>query len=482
MKIELIGGASKEDLETRIRNVAAAGKLSRFPGNVYEVIESCDDYEKNLKMIERIIKMGHKSIIEHDYLVFALCDVTPIIEQTIIGNRLTSFTIKSRREVDFRNVGFYTPEFRDKNYKLHKDNEKLQEKYNKHMKYLFNKYADLVDNGIKVEDARFILPYSYYSNIIMGLDARELEKLIIYLVKGKVSHIKECRELGLKLYNICKKSVPYLIETMGDIEDASDKPTCNKIINYISSTAKNIPQIKILEKPKMVSNTPNPDEVIIQSAIMYNYQCSKEEANAIIEEAEKQDANFKQNIMNIILKQNEQRELEQVSFTFQIPISLSILTHLTRHRMHSLLVPDFVPMWNLNNYIIPAAMKSLCEDEIKEIFNKNIEMYNEFKELEIADEDLVYFYLGGNMCNVLTTMNARTLQWIARLRCCNKAQWQIRSIFQNIVPQVKEVAPLLGQKLGATCDTERKCYEGKECCGKIDALLEADKRNENKND
>lgn len=474
MKIELIGGTSKENLETRIRNVAAAGKLSRFPGNVYEVIESCNDYEKNLKMIERIIKMGHKSIIEHDYLVFALCDVTPIIEQTIIGNRLTSFTIKSRREVDFRNVGFYTPEFRDKDYKIHKDNKKLQEKYNAHMKYLFNKYADLVDKGIKVEDARFILPYSYYSNIIMGLDARELEKLIVYLVKGKVSHIKECRELGIKLYNICKESVPYLIETIGDIEDI-DEPTCNGIINCINATTKKQPQIRILEKPKMVSYTPNPDDVIIQSAIMYNYQCSKEEADAIIKEAEKQDSNFKKNIMNIILEQNEQRELEQVSFTFQIPISLAILTHLTRHRMHSLLVPDFVPMWNLNNHIIPASMKALCEDEIKEIFNKNIEIYNEFKELGIPDEDLVYFYLGGNMCNVLTTMNARTLQWIARLRCCNKAQWQIRAIFQNIVPQVKEVAPLLGQKLGATCDTERKCYEGKECCGKIDALLEMDK-------
>ena len=40
---------------------------------------------------------------------FALNDVTPIVEQTIIGYRLTSFTIKSRREVDFRTVGFYTP-------------------------------------------------------------------------------------------------------------------------------------------------------------------------------------------------------------------------------------------------------------------------------------------------------------------------------------------------------------------------------------
>ena len=76
--------------------------------------------------------MGHKSIIEHDYLVFAISDVTPIIEQTIIGNRLTSFTIKSRREVDFRTAGFYTPEFRDSNLNIHPQNEQLKEKYQKH--------------------------------------------------------------------------------------------------------------------------------------------------------------------------------------------------------------------------------------------------------------------------------------------------------------------------------------------------------------
>ena len=113
MKIELIGGCSESELEGRIKKVAAAGKLSRFPGNVFEVIDSCDDYENNLKLVKRIIKMGHKSIIEHDYLVFALNDVTPIVEQTIIGYRLTSFTIKSRREVDFSNVGYYVPEFKD---------------------------------------------------------------------------------------------------------------------------------------------------------------------------------------------------------------------------------------------------------------------------------------------------------------------------------------------------------------------------------
>ena len=210
MKIELLGGYTKEELDLRIKKIATAGKLSRYPGNVFEVLETCNDTEKNIRLIKRIIGMGHKSIIEHDYLVFALCDVTPIVEQTIIGNRLTSFTIKSRREVDFRNVGFYIPNFRDKNMKIHKDNEILKEKYIKHMKYLFNTYGNIVDLGINIEDARFILPYSYHSNIIMGLDVRELEKLIVSLVSGTLSNITDLKDFGNELLSITKQFVPYL--------------------------------------------------------------------------------------------------------------------------------------------------------------------------------------------------------------------------------------------------------------------------------
>ena len=140
MEIKLLGGTTKDELETRIQKVAAAGKLSRFPGNVFEVLEATSDYESNLKMIKRIIKMGHKSIIEHDYLVFGLCDVTPIIEQTIIGTRLSSFTIKSRREVDFRTAGFYVPKFRNKKGEEHEELDRITEKYKNHMQYLFNTY------------------------------------------------------------------------------------------------------------------------------------------------------------------------------------------------------------------------------------------------------------------------------------------------------------------------------------------------------
>lgn len=466
MQVELLGGCTKEELEYRVKKVAAAGKLSRFPGNVFEVLESCDEYEKNLKLVKRIIKMGHKSIIEHDYLVFALCDVSPIIEQTIIGNRLTSFTIKSRREVDFRNVGYYIPEFRDVNLKPHKDNEKIKEEYKNHMQSLFNFYADMVDDEINKEDARFIIPYSYHSNIIMGLNARELEKMVISFLYGRLSRLSEVRELGEKLYDLIKKYVPYLVDNIESQEKKDDNPFA-----LLEENAPR-PEIEILPEAKVIAHTENPDEVVLEAHVMYHYQCTREKAKEILKEMEARDSKIREKLMYVILNKPENRELEQVSFTIQIPISLSILTHLTRHRMHSLLVPEFVPMWNLNNYIVPNTIKEKgWEAKYREHVEKNIEVFNRFKAMGIAEEDLIYFYIGGQMCNVLTTMNARNIQWVCRMRCCNKAQWQIRNIANQIAAQVKIIAPLIGKGIGPTCITNHVCNEGRESCGLIDKIL-----------
>lgn len=340
------------------------------------------------------------------------------------------------------------------------------------MQSLFNNYGNFVDNGISVEDARFVLPYSYNSNIIMGLNGRELEKLVVSLLYGNLSKMSELKELGTHLYNIIKEYVPYLVDGIEEQEEKNENS-----FEYLENNVKR-PKIEILDKAKLISYTPDADDTVIDSYIMYHYQCSKEQAKEIEKELEQKDKNYKEKIMDIILNKEERRELEQVSFTFQIPISLSILTHLTRHRMHSLLIPEFTPMWDLNNYVIPETIRNKGLDELYvSLFKKNMEVYEEFKKEDVLEEDLIYFYLGGQMCNVVTTMNARNVQWICRLRCCNKAQWQIRYIAKEMAKQVSNVAPLIGKGLGPTCITQHVCNEGRESCGLIDAILKKEKDN-----
>ena len=61
-------------------------------------------------------------------------------------------------------------------------------------------------------------------------------------------------------------------------------------------------------------------------------------------------------------------------------------------------------------------------------------------------------------------MNARTLKWISRMRCCNKAQKEIRDIANKMVNYAKEVTPLVSSGYGAYCEVEGYCPEGKDSC------------------
>lgn len=462
MKIVMIGNNTKEEIEKRLQIVASAGALSRSEGTVTNVLENHLNYESNLKLARAIIGYGHKSISEHDYLVFALENVTPIIEQIIIGYRLTSFTIKSRRNVDFRNAGFYVPDFKDTNGMPLNNKEQLQKEYKIYMSSLFNQYGDLVNEGIPIEDCRYILPYSYYSNIIMGCDANELLNMVSDMLYGEISKIPEAYELGEKLKELIKDYVPYLSNAL---DKESEKDYYEDKLAFVDELVNKIGNFndKLLDKVEMIDYSTNADHKVLISALMARYQCSYNEGEKLLRKLSNDESDIERKIMRAIIENKSQRELEQVIFSYQIPISLAVLTHITRHRMHSLLVPDFI-QFNLENYIIPETVAKNHKEQYDNIYKKNKDMKEYFSKQGVVSNDLIYFLLSGNACNITTTMNARALEWISRMRCCNKAQWEIREIVNQMVELASSVAPLIGEGLGASCKIFGECSEGKDSC------------------
>lgn len=464
MKVKLLSVTNKDRVEERIKVVATAGKLSRFPGTVTEVYKTCEDPAKNKRFIERVIEMGHDSITDHDYLVFAIEDVSPIVEQILIKERFSSFTIKSRREVDFSNAGYYVPEFRDKDYQVLANNKELQKLYMQHMKFLFGSYSELLELGIKKEDARFVLPYSFNSNIIMGIDAHVLKNLIVRLTKCKESNITELRELGNKLYEIMDNYVPYL-KAVIDNTKQDNKDLVEELLNtYIADFT-----YQIIDKANLLSASPDIDKSIILSALMRIYGFDYQKALYYYDNILANDLGTQQEIMHQIVA-NGKEEFKQVNFRFQIPISLAVLTHITRHRTHDLMIPDFVPIRDLTQYKTPDSISEKAKEKYDEIYRVNQEMYQKFRNAGVCDEDLIYFYMAGNMLNVVTNMDGATLSHIARLRICTKAQWEIRGILTQMRELVKEIAPLYASILGPDCEVFRECHEGKESCGKIKVL------------
>ena len=72
---------------------------------------------------------------------------------------------------------------------------------------------------------------------------------------------------------------------------------------------------------------------------------------------------------------------------------------------------------------------------------------------------------------ILVTMHARTLLHCFNLRCCNRAQWEIRALAREMLRLCKQVAPVIFENAGPGC-VSGPCPEGTRSCGKAADMRE----------
>src|SRR5699024_10976512 len=93
-----------------LRVVASSARISTQQGTALEIYDRGGEREKDLKLVGKVLASGHKSVMEHQTLSVAFNDVSVLVEQFVIEFRLASFTVKSRRYVDFSDAGYVIPE------------------------------------------------------------------------------------------------------------------------------------------------------------------------------------------------------------------------------------------------------------------------------------------------------------------------------------------------------------------------------------
>ena len=89
-----------------------------------------------------------------------------------------------------------------------------------------------------------------------------------------------------------------------------------------------------------------------------------------------------------------------------------------------------------------------------------------------AFEDARYVLPNACETKIIVTMNARELLHFFNLRCCRRAQWEIRACATQMLKLVKPVAPTLFASAGPSC-LEGPCPEGAMYCGDIKGVREA---------
>ena len=168
--------------------------------------------------------------------------------------------------------------------------------------------------------------------------------------------------------------------------------------------------------------------------------------------------------LKVAMEGGHESVAEHATFTFQIKgLSRTALAQLTRHRLASFSVQSqrYVNITD-NDVVMPDSIPEKYRVDWEEIVKKAGILYVHMVEDGVPKEDARFIVPQGVTTKLTMTMNARELRHFFALRCCNRAQWEIRKLACNMLDLVKPVAPILFADAGPAC-VRGQCHEKRPC-------------------
>ena len=232
-------------------------------------------------------------------------------------------------------------------------------------------------------------------------------------------------------------------------------------------------------KISLLNYTPHPEATIAAAAkLCYS---NKSIHDLTLGVSDDDAAEFIDKLMSL----GHESPIEHVTFTFGIEgISRSNSHQLVRHRIasYSQKSQRYVNETQFD-YVIPPSIAGMgAEDRFKKLMEYiQVEYDSIRKDLideyvannvdpkaaeKMANEDARYVLPNACCTSIIVTMNVRSLFNFFKLRCCNRAQWEIREVANEMYRLCYTVAPNIFKYAGPSCTTKRKCSEGAMGCHK----------------
>ena len=236
-----------------------------------------------------------------------------------------------------------------------------------------------------------------------------------------------------------------------------------------------MPQVK--PKVKLLQYTPVPENLVSMAARLCYSQSDLEALEAKVEQRD-QTAFIKK-----VTGMGHLSVIEHAAFTFGIEgVSRSFLAQITRHRIASFSVQAqrYVAQGGEQgfDYVIPPAIEALGEEAVRE-FESQMQAMSGWYEAwrarlgkgEKSNEDARFVLPNACATRMMVTMNARELLHFLNLRCCGRAQWEIREVAWQMLDLAYKAAPALFENAGPGC-LGGTCPEGEKSCGRAGEMRE----------
>lgn len=210
---------------------------------------------------------------------------------------------------------------------------------------------------------------------------------------------------------------------------------------------------------RLLAHTPDADRICAAAA----HSCYSEDSAADLLETVDPAK-----MLRHVIGMGHHSVIEHAVFTFSVEGVSRALTHqLVRHRIASFSQQSqrYVRL-SEPTYVVPETVKR--DPEAMKVYEETMDgIWNSYSKLigmGIPAEDARYVLPNGCTTNITITMNARELLHFFSMRCCNRAQWEIREMADEMLRLCKEVSPVIFSDAGPAC-IRGPCPEGKKTCG-----------------
>lgn len=174
-------------------------------------------------------------------------------------------------------------------------------------------------------------------------------------------------------------------------------------------------------------------------------------------------------VLSTIMGSGHFSTLEHASYTFAVDGVSRALTHqLVRHRIASFNQQSQRYVRFADGVATVKPESVAASEEASSVFDQAIaaavEAYGKLLDAGVPAEDARYLLPNAAETKIVITMNVRELLHFFELRCCNRAQWEIREMAWKMLELARPTAPYIFADAGAPC-IHGVCPEGKMTCG-----------------
>lgn len=213
---------------------------------------------------------------------------------------------------------------------------------------------------------------------------------------------------------------------------------------------------------QLLTHTPDPEQVVAAAARL----CYSDSSIGQLLEKSRTD---REAFLRKILSLGHLSVLEHASFSFGIEgISRACSHQLVRHRIASYSQQSQRYVSHEERFAAVTPPSVAERPELRARYEALLEevhgVYRDLIKSGIPAEDARFVLPNAAATKLVLTMNARELLHFFNLRCCRRAQWEIRAMAVEMVRLARRAAPLLFADAGPGC-LKGVCPEGPMSCG-----------------